>query len=70
MWKYSEETQEVLSDLKEEIEKSKNELVDFGGIMTSPMLEREYCRAVGYIDGLKFIEKLIEKLEERKDESA
>ena len=59
-WKYTDETQKVLKDLDKEIETAKAEILDFGGVMSSPYLEREYCRALGYLDGLRYIKTLIE----------
>jgi hypothetical protein len=66
MWKYTDETQYVLKEVDKEIETAKNEILDFGGIMASPYLEREYCRALGYLDGLRYLKKTIE---ESKDET-
>lgn len=64
LWKYTEETQSVLKELNKEIEKSKNEILEFGGLLTSPFLEREYCRALGYLDGLKYLTSIIEDSKE------
>ncbi len=61
IWKQSEESQEVLKELATETERATKEILDFGGLMTSPYLEREYCRALGYLDGLRFLKRFIEE---------
>lgn len=57
-WKQSQETQEALKLLAEEAHRAELELLD-GTLTVSPVLEREYCRAIGYIAGLRFIDNLI-----------
>lgn len=70
LWKLHDGTREFLREVKEEIEQTEKEITD-GGLVISPVLEREYCRAVGYLEGLKFlVEKLTIKNEEIEDESA
>lgn len=66
-WKRSQETLQVLQNLSAEIQKAKNELVD-GALIASPVLEREYCRATGYIAGLQYIEDLLKEEEVDNDE--
>lgn len=66
-WKQSHETRQVLNLLLEEIQNSKDELLR-GSLMVSPALEREYCRGIGYIQGLQFIDELIKDLGENQDE--
>ena len=61
MWKYLDETKHFLKELETEILRCERELLDAGGLITSPVLEREYCRAIGYIDGLRYIKVLIEE---------
>lgn len=46
-----------------EIANTKEELSD-GMMLTSQALEREYARSVGYIEGLKFIQTLLDELKE------
>jgi hypothetical protein len=65
LWKSTEETQYTLKLMKEEVETATREILEFGGLMTSPHLEREYCRALGYLDGLKYVLSIIE---DNKDE--
>ena len=67
MWKYTEGTHEVRVMIQTAIVQAERAIIDFGGLMGSQTLERDYCRAVGYIDGLKYIDKLL-KPEEIKDE--
>jgi hypothetical protein len=67
LWKYLGTTQRVLEDIKEEIVKAKEELTD-GALVVSPALEREYCQAIGYINGLNFIVEMIENV--NKDEES
>lgn len=55
-WKLSDETKEVLKQIDEEIVKSEQELVE-GSLVISPALDREYCRAIGYLEGLRFIKE-------------
>jgi hypothetical protein len=69
IWTQTKETQEVVKELVNEIEKAKNEILDFGGLMTSPHLEREYCRALGYLDGLKFLKRYLEERAKNDDDS-
>jgi hypothetical protein len=69
LWKLHDGTREFLREVKEEIEQTENEITD-GGLVISPALEREYCTAIGYLKGLKFlVEKLTIKNEEIEDES-
>lgn len=67
IWKHTESTQKLLREIDYSISKAKNEILEFGGVMTSPYLEREYCRALGFIDGLKAVKEIIEDM---KDEDA
>lgn len=64
-WKHTDETKYVMKEMMKELESAKSEILDFGGLIQSPELEREYCRAIGYIDGIRFVLKMIE---ENKDE--
>lgn len=59
LWKNNQTTLQVLKKVKDEIQETKDEVVD-GGLMVSPALEREYCRSIGYLRGLEFIEGLLE----------
>lgn len=61
IWQNSEQTQDLLKIIFDEIETAKTELTEFGGIMRSVELEREYCHAVGYISALKFVKQVIEE---------
>jgi hypothetical protein len=62
-WAENEITQKVLRDLRDEADRIR-ERITSGILTTNPDLEREYCRAVGYLDGLKFIEKAIRDLKD------
>ncbi len=53
--------------LKNEI-KSQEEEVLSGVLLASPDLNREFSRAIGYIQGLKYIEELLTKDEVNYDE--
>lgn len=53
MWKLSSDTSDYLSELEKEIKTCEKELSD-GALIVSPALEREFCRAIGYLEGLKF----------------
>jgi hypothetical protein len=68
LWKYLETTQRILKDIKEEINKSKDEITD-GALVVSPALEREYCQAIGYINGLNFIVDMIENVNNDEESS-
>jgi hypothetical protein len=61
IWRHTEETQYVLKEVQAEVQTATREILEFGGLMTSPHLEREYCRALGYLDGLKYILTIIEE---------
>jgi hypothetical protein len=37
-------------------------------LMASPALEKEYCHNIGYLEGLKFIQRIITKEEVRNDD--
>lgn len=60
IWSQLDITKHVLKDLDTEIKRAEQEILD-GQLVVSGALEREYCRAIGYIDGLKFIKKTIEE---------
>lgn len=62
-WKSNDTTQYILKKLDEEIENVEKELTS-GILITSSSLEREYCRATGYLDGLKFIKSTIKEVED------
>lgn len=62
VWASSPLTQKVLLGIQEEIEKAQEEILD-GSLIVSPALDREFCRAMGYIDGLKFLSKYIKEVE-------
>jgi hypothetical protein len=61
LWKYCDETQFVLKEIDKAIQIKIQEITDFGGLITSPQLEREYCVAIGAIQALKEIKQLIEE---------
>lgn len=66
VWKYSAITKQVLAEIKEELEKTKEDLSD-GALIASPSLEREYCWSSGYAKGLQYIVTLIENIGEESD---
>ena len=47
LWRFTDETQHVLKEIAKRIESKKAELLDFGGLIRSPELIREYCYALG-----------------------
>lgn len=55
-WKLSDETKFVLKEITEEIQRQETE-INSGSLMLSPTLDREYCYAVGYIAGLKYLKE-------------
>ena len=63
-WKYLKETQEVVQEIKKELNKSEREILEDAGILLSPDIAREYARAMGYFSGLRFVLKLIEESED------
>lgn len=65
-WKRQAGTQDILKKIQKEIQASKDEITN-GRLTISPALEREYCRAIGYLNGLQYIEELLK--EESEDES-
>jgi hypothetical protein len=58
-WKSTEYTQKVLGQLEAEISSCSNDLSS-GSLLNynSQELPREYAKKIGYIEGLKFIERL------------
>lgn len=63
LWKNNPETRIVLSELAQECERAKEEILN-GYLIISPSLEKEYCRAIGYIKGLEYIYEIIKKYTE------
>lgn len=58
LWKHSKETKEILNELRGEIDIAKDDITR-GSLIRSTALEREYCHAIGYLKGLRFLEDLL-----------
>lgn len=69
-WKYQDETQKVLKEIKDEITRIQGELVE-GSLLSqdSNWLARSYARQIGKLEGLQYIERIFEldKQEESND---
>lgn len=64
LWQNMWETQKTLDYIKKELAKTKDECFDFGGLLRSSDIQREYVRAVGYYQGLKYIEQIFINLKQ------
>lgn len=61
-WKYTEETQKVLHDIKEEISRIQQELIE-GSLLSlsdSELVARGYAKQIGKLEGLQYIERIFE----------
>lgn len=70
LWKYDQVTQHFLKKLEKEAVKREREILDNGGIMKSPALDREYSYAIGFIAGLKHLDYLIEREVKQSEQKA
>ena len=58
LWKEQHISQYILKEINAKLAEAQRELVD-GSLIVSPSLEREYCRAIGEINGYEFFLSLI-----------
>lgn len=65
-WKELPETKKTIQDIDEELDRNKDEVLN-GYLMTSSALDKEYCRAIGFREGLLFAQRLL-KVEENIDD--
>lgn len=63
-WDGDAGTQKLEQKVQVEIDKAKDEITDEHGLLTSPSLEREYCRAHGYLSGLRKLKEFIKEVKE------
>ena len=70
LWKLSELTQKYITEVNKEISSTRHDLA--GGILLvhndAEKISREYAYNIGYLDGLKFLDKYFD-IEESNDES-
>ena len=69
MWQFMRETQSLLKEIDAELKLRKDEITEFGGLIRSEQLEREYCVAIGAIQGLSKVKQLIEEMKADDDET-
>lgn len=59
IWKNQDISQYIIKQIKAKLKESQEELTD-GNLIVSHELAREYCRAIGEIQGYRFVLELME----------